>query len=421
VSKAVVTSVSEQLGETTTTAGLYRKDFRVRQSSGKLTAPVLASLPRIKTATILFLGGVIVSMVSACTAWQTQVNTLDQVATIDDIRYSQLLTNLSAAIDQGDSVPSQGVPSSGTATTSATGILAFTFTQPFDFGHNTKTFTPTAMLNWQNNWTITPISDPQDLQNLRALYGLVYRNDYEVAEIILNTLKEYSGEPIKWDQLAAQAKSKCGISAGDPAKHIPPGIIDPGKAMKAYLEALKAFPATFPTKNSTDSTDKKNDKEMKKATSTVSTNETSECFYNWDVSFFSIASGYLAKQYGLLYPNKDDVFSSLRNGLSPECRRYQIESLKSTFPNGDIVFRSDALFARSLFWKDSSGGWQPRYGPPAGYLMDHIGKYGNRDFWTTSHACLADLVVLAINSTANSHAAAQNNQKGGPTPALAGQ
>jgi hypothetical protein len=130
-----------------------------------------------------------ISIISGCTPLQTQENTLEQISTISNLRHSQFLANLSDAIDQRDAVPSQGVTNSGTATTSAIGSVGFSLTQPFAFARNTKTFNPMASLNWQNNWGITPVSDLQDLQNLRALYGLLYRTDGEIAQFIGDTME----------------------------------------------------------------------------------------------------------------------------------------------------------------------------------------------------------------------------------------
>src|ERR1700730_12629736 len=84
-------------------------------------------------------------------------------------------------------------------------------------------------------------------------------------------------------------------------------------------------------------------------------------------------------------------------------------------PKETGLARSDRLFEKWLFWRDAGGGWAPE-NPP--YMPEYLGIYGNREFWTTSHACLSDFIILTINATANSHAAALNTQKVGPTPAL---
>jgi hypothetical protein len=358
-------------------------------------------LPRSKENFRSLISVVSLLTLPACTAWQTQENTLDQISTLQDMRYAQVLTNLSNAIDrsneidQRDPIPSQGVASSGTATNVATGSLAFTFTQPFDFAHNTKTFTPMAMLNSQNNWTITPISDPQDLQNLRSLYGLLYKTDREIAQFIADTLMLFAAKAdgsINFSYLNTQLQH-CGISTT--------GIItDPEAAAKSFFGAWNAFPEPSTT-----------------------TDEQSECYNTYGVlgqpgpvgqKLGQVANS-LAGQYGLLYPSKHVVFSSIRNGLSPGCRKYQIANLVDTEKR---KFRHDTLFQRWLFWKNSSGGWAP-YPPPA--EPEWLGKYGNHDFWTTSRACLNDFIVVGINATANSHAAAQNAPKPtGPTSAVPG-
>jgi hypothetical protein len=116
-------------------------------------------------------------------------------------------------------------------------VLGLTLNQPFAFAKNNKTLNPTVMLNWQNNWSITPVSDPQDLQNLRALYGLLYLTDTGIAQVIEDTMKTYWADtkrPIDFNSFAFKsfwhvANEQCGISLN------PLGIINPDLAMEAYL------------------------------------------------------------------------------------------------------------------------------------------------------------------------------------------
>jgi hypothetical protein len=316
------------------------------------------------------------------------------MSTIANLRYNQFLDNLSNAIDQRDAVPSQGVTNSGTATTSAMGSIGFSLTQPFAFAHNTKTFNPTASLNWQNNWGITPVSDPQDLQNLRALYGLLYRTDSEIAEFIQDTMKIQSAsvnKPIDLDYIAKRwGPTLCGISLN------PPRINNPNDAMEAYLNAMLAFPEYSV---------------YKKAANKKPEILQSKCF--GPVSTLGLVNDSLAYNYGLLYPTIHDVTVTLRNGLSPSCRHYQLANMFAYKENG--IVRGDILFTRWLFWKAADGSWAP-YNPPT--VPEYLGKYADRDFWATSLACINDFILLAINATANSHAAAQNQPKTGPTPAL---
>ena len=151
-------------------------------------------------------------IVSACTSWQAQENTLNQISTLEQMRYSQLLQNLANEIDREDSLPSLAVTSSGTATASNTGtVLANLMNYPLNFGHNTKTLSPSLSAQWQNNWTISPIADPQDLTNLRALYGLLYRTDAQIIQIIYNTLKFYTPPGKRITDWVAQQMPQCGM------------------------------------------------------------------------------------------------------------------------------------------------------------------------------------------------------------------
>jgi hypothetical protein len=398
-SKTFAAAVSGQLSEKTLTSA-----STVREIPSAQRRTNLRTWMRLHRAFAVLFGATAISIVSGCTALQTQENTLEQIATIEDVRYSQLLTNVSAAISQRDSVPSQGVPSSGTATTSATGVLAFTLTQPFAFAKNTKTFTPTAMLNWQNNWGITPISDPQDLQNLRALYGLIYRTDAQVAEFIGDSMKiqgSSTNKPIDMNYLVNFWAPQCGISLN------PPSIQNPNVAMESYFNALKAFPQySFSYRLLPDQ--KQNSKGAKQNQQKILT---TVCF--GDVSSLGLANDSIAYQYGLLYPTIAEVFASLRNGIGPACRHYQLENMFAFRENG--IVKGNILFTRWLFWKAPDGSWAPNEPP---FEPEYLGKYGARDFWTTSPACINDFIILTINATANSHAVAQNAPKVTPTPAL---
>jgi len=182
----------------------------------------------------------------------------------------------------------------------------------------------------------------------------------------------------------------CGISLD------PPRIQNPNDAMEAYLNAMKAFPEY--------SVYKKSPNQQVKILQ-------SKCF--GPVSTLGLVNDSLAYNYGLLYPTILDVFAALRSGLSPACRHYQLTNMFVHEENG--LVRGDILFTRWLFWRAADGSWAP-YNPP--FVPEYLGKYGGRDFWTTSLACINDFILLGINATANSHAAAQNTQKIGPTPAL---
>jgi len=415
-------------------------------------------LPRLEGVPFIVLFGVVISVVPGCTSFQTQENTLEQISTIENMRYSQVLTNLSVSIDQNDSVPSQGVENSGTATTSATGTLGASISQavgpafnPFALARSTKSLSPMASVNWQNNWGITPVYDPQDLQNLRALYGLIYRRDDQIVDFIGDTMKIQSSStrnPIDLKLLNAWAEVQCGISLGislngppsDAMKvyfgylgvapdaieaylnslgislNAPKGIHNPNDAMEAYFNAMRAFPQTSSSyKNSTDQTDQTDQTQSSTGQKQQATSQQAtlkeKCY--GDVSTTGIANDSLASNYGLLYPTISDVFIALRNGLSPACRNYQLKNMFESEENG--IIKGDMLFTRWLFWKARDGTWLPVKNPPS--EPQYLANYGGRDFWTTSTACLDDFILLTINATANSHAAAQAAPKTTTTPA----
>jgi hypothetical protein len=66
----------------------------------------------------------------------------------------------------------------------------------------------------------------------------------------------------------------------------------------------------------------------------------------------------LTQTYGLLYPTIHYVFTSLRNGLSPNCRRYQINHLR--VPNS-LINSEETVYL--------SGGYSGRMPAGPGNLM----------------------------------------------------
>jgi len=405
-SNPLATPILDEFDENTLEAGSGFENIRAAERLTNLKA--WSRLPRVKIKFPILLSFMVVSIVSACAPEQLRDNTMQLISTLEDMRYTQLLTNISNEIDRADSVPSLGVTSSGTATSQQTGMLALQLTQPFDFTHNSKMLNPTVSTQWQDNWTITPVSDPQDLLNLRALYGLLYRTDVEIAELIRDN------EILNQTPASQEQSEQCGISWE------PPRITKPQNAMAAYFQAYNAFttapapPAgtvTSPTKTPAASTK-------------APASKTVEPCYGTQAQ--TIASPTLAQYYGLFSPTRQQVATALRNGLSPTCRRYQLRYISAHDENGNIVYdsegkakmRSDLLFERWLFWKNDKGVWQPQ-DPPTDASLEPLGHYGRHDFWTAANgACVSDFIILVIHSTANSHAAALASSKGGVTPAI---
>lgn len=143
---------------------------------------------RVRSPSITASGFFVIATFSACTPQVLKENALEQISTLEDMRYRQLLTNISSAIANPDAVPNQAVTSQGTATSSDTGMFALQFG-----AHAQKQISPTVSTVWQDNWTITPVADPQDLRNLRAIYGLLYRTDADVVQVINNAQITWGG------------------------------------------------------------------------------------------------------------------------------------------------------------------------------------------------------------------------------------
>jgi len=129
----------------------------------------------------------------------------------------------------------------------------------------------------------------------------------------------------------------------------------------------------------------------------------------------TLGLGTVIQNFNLFYPTPQDIFFQIRNGLSTACRQYQI-TYRLEEKGG---LKSPHTYVRWLFWRDEQkpGGWGPELlpkdakgvPPSPGFL----GTYEGREFWTASPACLADFIVIALNSTAGSHATALASPKGG--------
>jgi hypothetical protein len=128
--------------------------------------------------------------VASCASTQLNYNTLDIASASVDLITSQVLTNLGRFRSSPFAIPSQVSVPSGSATT--TNSLTPTFSVPFGaavtttlansaaaplFNATTHThLTPngttglTAADQWSQNWTVTPLEDPDQLRRLQALY-----------------------------------------------------------------------------------------------------------------------------------------------------------------------------------------------------------------------------------------------------------
>jgi hypothetical protein len=113
---------------------------------------------------------VITVLLSAgCAPFQDSQNATELISTIDYIRETQVIYNIGRAIDDPEMVPAQVVMSSGSAqaTTALTPTLSWA-------AHFVKSLSASlGVFSWTSSWTLVPVVDAGDLQNLRAVYSFI--------------------------------------------------------------------------------------------------------------------------------------------------------------------------------------------------------------------------------------------------------
>jgi len=124
-------------------------------------------------------------LATGCASEQLDYNTVDIASTIGDIYTQQALNNLSKTIDFRYSIPSEADIAAGTIQTSNSITPTLTFPLSNSFmkaagATTTKTFAIAgsslgigASDAWQQNWTVSPVTDSNALRNLQALYRSV--------------------------------------------------------------------------------------------------------------------------------------------------------------------------------------------------------------------------------------------------------
>jgi hypothetical protein len=138
-------------------------------------------------------------IISGCASTQLNYNTLDIASTVESVYTRQILANLSKFIDEPEAVPSQVDLSAGViqTTNSVTPAVTTPFSRAItrngaDMVTSAVTAgtsaTVTAADSWQQNWTVSPISDANTLRNFRALYryavyGSNIRHEYHVPRL----------------------------------------------------------------------------------------------------------------------------------------------------------------------------------------------------------------------------------------------
>ncbi len=130
------------------------------------------------------------SSLAGCASSQLNYNTLDIASTTDSLLTKQILYNFAAFLDSEAAIPAQVTVSSGNATTSNS--ITPTLSTPFDTGLSvTRTIVTAAAASttntntssvasgtaglsasdsWNQSWAYAPVTDPDRLKRLQALY-----------------------------------------------------------------------------------------------------------------------------------------------------------------------------------------------------------------------------------------------------------
>jgi hypothetical protein len=130
-------------------------------------------------------------MLAGCASTQLNYNTLDIAKSVESLYLSQALENLSKTIDNPTLIPSQVDIAAGTVQTSnlISPSLNFPLSKSItrsgaDVVTSTvlagSTATAAANDGWVQTWTISPITDGNNLRNLRALYRYVVVADADL-------------------------------------------------------------------------------------------------------------------------------------------------------------------------------------------------------------------------------------------------
>jgi hypothetical protein len=125
-------------------------------------------------------------LVGGCASTQLNYNTLDLASSTDNLVTQQVLYNFANFLDNPAAIPAQVTVSSGSATTSAS--ITPSLTSPLSTGVTaanviasaksttitdavaSKTFSLNAADTWNQSWSYAPVTDPERMKRLQALY-----------------------------------------------------------------------------------------------------------------------------------------------------------------------------------------------------------------------------------------------------------
>ena len=127
---------------------------------------------------------------TGCTSLALERSTLNQIQTLSDLRLQVTMDNLAMFANNPSALPSYIVLSAGTAQISDTGTVTGTTiwqrTVP-----TIQNFNPQGQRNWQQNWTLDPVHDPEILDAMGCAFHWVLDLPDAKCEDCANKLQKF--------------------------------------------------------------------------------------------------------------------------------------------------------------------------------------------------------------------------------------
>ena len=124
--------------------------------------------------TAIALAFLIAPLLTGCVPQALHHNTTGVIGTIYDLRREQVLTNISAAIDNVTNLPVHVVITQGSAQVSGS-ITPGIKLPHMNLSEASKELDVSGTYQWTDQWQFIPVTAPDDLQRLRTLYGAIVR------------------------------------------------------------------------------------------------------------------------------------------------------------------------------------------------------------------------------------------------------
>ncbi len=115
--------------------------------------------------------GMVLFLLTGCASSQLRRHTLNQVQTVADLQYQQVLDNLAMFVSNPQAMPFFSVPGAGGTSISTTGQASNSITWNIA-GFASDALTLGASRTNGGTWTLAPINDPAKLERMRCAYQI---------------------------------------------------------------------------------------------------------------------------------------------------------------------------------------------------------------------------------------------------------